>query len=838
MREVQLYVNGIKLDFFKDESISVTSSIQSIDDISKVFTDYSQSFSIPVTKTNNSVFLHWYNNDLDNGFVAKKRVPARLEINHTPFRIGKIQLESATIKNNEADNYKITFFGDVITIKDQFKDDKISDLDYSSLNASAAPSDVKASIESTADLDIRFPLISSNRTWTYGDAGAEDISLVGNPIVYSELFPAVKVSKIFEFIENQYNLTFSGLFLDDKRFTNLFTWFKNAKEPTFLLEPIQITFDNGFGDMFVDNQIVIEPLDPTTVTAPSGFSWVPNFGSFSTGDSQIITFYHSCDLLNTNYYVDFIRYSTTSPTTTPLVQTFTFNNSSSGAQAPKQVSVNNSPTFIAEGYKYIIQVRCAEAITIYDTDIKHTFKVKFENDISAPTAGYLPTSQYVEVDTLIGIANTGEPFTTNTNLDIKALAPNIKVSDYFTGILNTFNLTCFPLQDGTFQIEPIEDWYAYGNTVDITPHVIDDSINITRPKLHKSIDFEYEKSKSFLNVEFMSNYDRQYGSLSEKFEFDGPAFKIKLPFENPLFTKFTDTDLQIAYSTTDTEGGADKSYIPKCTNLYLYEETDCSFYFNDGTTTSNIVKYMPFGQDLKYNDQNYSSNFGLDISTLLLTEVNNSLYGSYYGTYLRNLFNDKTRKVAVSTIMPLSMLVNLTLDAAIIIRDKRYRIDSMKTDLTTGKVDLVLITDLTLIDLVSDTGVAPVIPSLPAEPIDSGGTTIYVPVKPKKPFIQTSPFGGGGTYVKVLATLETQFITTSPTIPVTFYTPTMLTITVPVNTTGAERTNTIPLEYYNADGTLNSTDYIYVIQDYERSYLLQENGDYLLTETYDKIILE
>ena len=200
-----------------------------------------------------------------------------------------------------------------------------------------------------------------------------------------------------------------------------------------------------------------------------------------------------------------------------------------------------------------------------------------------------------------------------------------------------------------------------------------------------------------------------------------------------LFTKFTDTDLQIAYSTTDTEGGADKSYIPKCTNLYLYEETDCSFYFNDGTTTSNIVKYMPFGQDLKYNDQNYSSNFGLDISTLLLTEVNNSLYGSYYGTYLRNLFNDKTRKVAVSTIMPLSMLVNLTLDAAIIIRDKRYRIDSMKTDLTTGKVDLVLITDLTLIDLVSDTGVAPVIPSLPAEPIDSGGTTIYVPVKPKKP---------------------------------------------------------------------------------------------------------
>ena len=86
--------------------------------------------------------------------------------------------------------------------------------------------------------------------------------------------------------------------------------------------------------------------------------------------------------------------------------------------------------------------------------------------------------------------------------------------------------------------------------------------------------------------------------------------------------------------------------------------------------------------------------------------------------------------------------------------------------------------------------------------------------------------------------LETQFITTSPTIPVTFYVPTNLTITVPVNTSGVERTNTIPLEYYNADDTLNSTDYIIIIQDYEHNYLLKEDGKFLLQENYDKIETE
>jgi len=833
MRTVQLYIGGVKLDLFKDESISVTSSIQNISDISKVFTDFSQTFSIPVSKINNSVFLHWYNNDLDSGFIAKKRVAARLEINNTPFRIGKVQLEGADIKNNRPENYKITFFGDVVTIKDNFGDDKLSDLVYTSLNASSAPSDVKASIESTADLDVRFPLITSNRAWTYGDGGANDVSETATPISYSELFPAVRASKILEFIENKYSLSFSGLFLTNKRFTNLFTWFKNSKEPTFLLEPLQVTFDNGISDYFVDNRVLLNHLQESIVPEPSGYSYIPytNGNSYGSNSYKSFIFYHKCDLTNANYYVDFIKHNTTYPSSTPVVQTFTFNNSTTGILNSCSIQLPNDNY---SNFNYSIQIRCAEAITIYDTDIKHTFTVSFKNNITHPTTGYLPIYITESIDTFLGTANMGEPYTSNTNMDIQSLAPDIKVSDYFTGILNAFNLTCFPLQDGTFQIEPLQDWYAYGNTVDITPHVIDDSITITRPKLHKSISFEYEKSNSMLNVEFNSNFDRQYGSLSSQFDFDGSPLKIKLPFENPMFSKFTGTNLQIAYGITDAVGGADKSYIPKCTNLYLYEDTACNFKFNDGTTTTTITNYMPFGQDLEYNDVNYSSNFGSDISTLLLTDTENSLYNVYYRNYLENLFNNKTRKVAVSTIMPLSMLANLTLDAAIVIRDKRYRIDSMKTNLTTGKVDLVLLTDLTLINL-SGAGGSTVKPTLPITPINSGGGTIYVPVRPIKDPINTSPFGGGGTYVKVLATLETQFINTNPVIPVTFYSPTTLSITVPPNTTGATRTNTIPLEYYNADDTLNSTDYIYIIQDYAHSFLLKEDGGYILQENYDKI---
>ena len=65
MKRVDVYVEEQKLDLFSDEKIIIKSSAQDIKDISKIHTDYSQSFTIPCSPTNNSIFEHYYNNDID-----------------------------------------------------------------------------------------------------------------------------------------------------------------------------------------------------------------------------------------------------------------------------------------------------------------------------------------------------------------------------------------------------------------------------------------------------------------------------------------------------------------------------------------------------------------------------------------------------------------------------------------------------------------------------------------------------------------------------------------------------------------------------------------------------
>ena len=110
MQTLQVYIGETRLDLFSDESINVTQSIQNIKDISKIFTDFSRSFTVPASKTNNKIFKHYNNKNIVGGFDARKKVEARLEINNKPFRKGKIKLDGVNLKEGVTASYKITFF--------------------------------------------------------------------------------------------------------------------------------------------------------------------------------------------------------------------------------------------------------------------------------------------------------------------------------------------------------------------------------------------------------------------------------------------------------------------------------------------------------------------------------------------------------------------------------------------------------------------------------------------------------------------------------------------------------------------------------------------------------
>jgi hypothetical protein len=669
-----IYINDVakRIELFDDEKISINSSVQNASDISKVYTDFSQSFTIPANEHNNAIFSHWYENSIDGGYDARQRKKAYIELDTIPFRNGNIQLEKATLKNGVPENYTITFFGSLVSLKDTFAGKKLSELDYSAHTINYSATKVIDSVKGEVNNDVKFPLITSNRLWD--DEAPENITTSAKAIEYTELFPALRVSKIFESIADFYNITFNGSFLTDPRFTRTFLWLKNAdvfkaKSSELLINMVSASSE----DPLIDGVIV--PNFTTDVFTYNGLGW---YSDEIVGDRYIV----GCEA--------FIGIK------------------ANVANIPCTLNVYKNGV-IAYSVPFLSALTPASSsATIFNdvingTDLRGDYQLRVISDSPITFS-----SEILFIIKYEGVDNEGNPGiqqknylitnatnqSTNSSLNLASYMPDIKVEDFFSGILKMFNLTCLGYEENVYTIEQLEDWYNEGSIEDITQYTISDDLDISKLETFKNINFNYTKSESFMNVAYLGNNGFEYGNLRADLNSEGSDYSVQLPFENLLFQKFDGQNLQVGYSLkTDF-----KAYIPKPVILYDYGTLQsCNFFLKGTSTPVNITTYNAFGQDTLISSVNQSLNFGIEVSSLLLTPISNTLYSNYYQSYLENIYNLKSRKYNVKAVLPISLLTSLKLNNRLIIRDKRYIINNMKIDLTSGEVDFELINDFRVI---------------------------------------------------------------------------------------------------------------------------------------------
>jgi len=661
---IYILVDGVykRIELFNDEKISVTSSIQNVNDISKVFTDYSQSFTVPASKINNEIFGHWYENSIDEGFDARTRKLAYIELNDATFRKGKIQLEKAQFKNNEIDNYQISFIGSLVSLKDLFAGRFLRDFDYSAYNFAYTGTVVKNRVTGGVTNDVKFPLITSLNNWTYQTNGTTkenwDIHKNTHPIYHTDLFPAMRVSKIVESIASGLGITIQGNvandFLSLDKYKNAFLWLKNTDFFTLKQTHQKILFQTNTSTVGTQGIFNVSP-------SGSFLTYVKPESPVYLNKSNIkLTFTTS----GTEFYLYVYKNGIKLSEQSYLTQT---------SQMTLSAPLEDSGT-------YTFFVSSASAVT-------YTSVYEFETRNSVTTA------------VVSDVTCTGTSQTTTTTLNVADYMPDIKAEDFFSGILKTFNLTCFQLSDTVYQVEQIENWYAGGTIRDVSKYINTDQIEIERVKPYKAINFTYETCENILATEYLSRSAVGYGDLKYTLDNDGDEFEVKLPFENMPFQKFSGTTLQVGYSLKYDLN----SYIPKPVLLYDYNSIQsCDFHFNDGTSTTNVTTYNLFGQDTLISGQVNTINWGAQQSTFTDAIETRSLFNNYYLDYLTNIFTAKARIVKLKGIVPLSLLQSLKLNDRLIIRDKRYIINSFTTDLTTGEVDFELLNDFRVASSVPD----------------------------------------------------------------------------------------------------------------------------------------
>ena len=695
MQTVQLYINDQRVDLFSDESIELTSSIQNVKDISKVFTDYSQSFNIPASNTNNRIFKHYYNNYIENGYDARFRSSAIIEINNTPFRKGTVRLNSVKMKNNKPFSYELTFFGSTVTLTNLLGKDKLNTLTYlNNYNHQWNDQNVGDGFGSGIDLNgdtdaVVYPLISPKYRFIY-DSGTSGTTLPNTRNIGSstssdetsgvhpeDLKPAIRLLHIIEAIEDRYDeITFSRDFFDNTDFTELYMWlhrengtiFEAAGESTVIAGDFAVDVAGGVQNCPSDYVTVLDKsftftainLSNNTTTCQAELTVTPS----SSEEYEI-------KVIDTN--TGDVLYNETGLTATK-VQTITLDGNGLSAKS----------------YNVQVQITKPESSTLTSVDVAWETVTTYDNGLAAPctnTKNFSITS----------------PLNLVSDIIITDHMPDMYIIDFLTSIWKMFNLTAYVDDNNVIVVKTLDNFYATYNTYDITKYVDVSNSTVDRLPLYNEIEYKFSSPVTFLANEFNDRNNAEFGSERFKVVYndqyiDGETYLTKIPFEKVIYERLQDlsddvyTNSCYGYFVDKDENTVKGS--PLIFYRVLQGQGAKPLYLKNFTDTGyiSLANYVR-ASNVKADDSQ-TLNFDQENDEFNLVYNSQSLFSNFHNNYISSVYDYRNRITKLEVNLGMSVLSNYKLNDRFVFGRKQYKINSVTSNLTTGKSQIELIEDL------------------------------------------------------------------------------------------------------------------------------------------------
>lgn len=721
--KVQVYIGEDKLDLFDDEKISVTQKLNDIEKLSNIFTDFTNSFTVPATQTNNRILKHYYDVDINNGFNASVRVNGFIEIDTLPFKFGQFQLEGVTVKQNKSDNYKITFYSKTAQLTDLFADDLISQLDYtkegvkewdslSQFNYEYTEANVVKTLQDPTFLDgnVITPLIAyTNRDWNYGGGTIYDISSSSYPIKNDELNSALRIMRIVEGIETKYGISFSRGFFDTVMFNQLYMWCNSVPKQT--TSDTELDFSQGIipnasnaagflGGLSasvdtITNIFTAKKLNNTPYVPPNSPPFlrvsVKNLRDIKTNELQVSK---QCNIRVVDFDTNIDFYIGTSTT-----------NSSGDVLFIIPMPNGNAYT---KNFKIYFQKFSNLSFTSFDCEFGFTRFFGSKGGI-----GYVWTAY----------GSYNNPMTTN-QYRIEDYLPSMKVIDFLQGIMKMFKLVIRPITTTSFYIDTLDNFYYIGTTLDITKFVDQESVQIDRPVVYNRIEFRYQETSNVAGKNFRLfndpvNKKIGYGDYQYNIPLvaDRNTLSVELPFENMSFERLPVVSTTQSIITNVLIGQScvlnnDQTLSPNNSKPILFfnnglvdyqlvvDDTLLDYYpikfrFQTNTVLTFTYSYLVGTSNSKDIDLVTDTlNFDSEIDPWFLEELPQSLFSNYWLNWISTIYSIKQRKFKFEGYLPPRYIQELSLNDKLIIGQNRYKINDYTIDLVTGKTTFNLFNDI------------------------------------------------------------------------------------------------------------------------------------------------
>ena len=691
MQVVELYISNTRVDLFKDESLTITDTIINAKDLAKVFTAFSQQFSLPASSTNNQIFKHYYNYEITGGFDARVRVNAILKLNGVDYKIGKVKLNSVMMKDNKAYAYKVVFYGQTIELNDILGEDKLANLDsLDPENIVYNAANIKAKLQldpNVAGNNLITPLITHTKRLFYDSVShtGTDSRGTGNlyyhggtvdyhGVLYSDLKYAIRIHRLILAIQTQYpSIVFSTDFFNTSNaaYHGLYMWLHRKAGAVGNGTQVE-TFPNSVTGWNPISE------DWSSMSSASTLTVNPEFQDYINSDTnlRLTVLTSSSESYELEVFKDGQSIS---------VGNYTGNKTLITTQTGGDFG---SPLFAAGEYTVVISVTQSASVT-FSSVVWNV--VNNDGD-----------------ETLTDTYSISGGFTADDSFEfiVKLQTPDIKIIDFLTALFKMFNLIAYVKEDGSIYVDTLDSFYATSTSYDITKYidVKTSSVNVALP--YREIKFKYDGLKTFLAAQYEQLQVQEWGTeyYSTSTNLDGGIYEVKIPFEHMLFERLANvsdvsgdtlTTAQYGYSVNDSQ----QAYIGKPLIFYPILKsgggTTSISFLNTTTERVQLTSYIVPSNSLSLTAATSTANinFGnMPNEFTGLTNFTGTLYNNYYNNYISNLFLQSSRVIQVTAFLPLSIILNYTLADILIISGKQYRINSLNINLINNKTKIELIT--------------------------------------------------------------------------------------------------------------------------------------------------
>ena len=677
------------LELFDDENINIKFILKDSSDLSKIYSSYSQTFTIPGYGRNREILRYYFDTQVTR--TSRRYLKSKIYVNKELFKVGLISINEGKMKMGRSSSYVINFFTSLTNLKELFGDETLSqtlkDIPYNiewsdgraylySQNKVTAP---------TFDPDVIVPLVSNKRVWTYesGSGGVNNIRYTGTDtgvkhIESNELRPAIPFSRIMDDIATAKGLTFTSPLFGQDEYEKMYVWCNGDNNSNIEYD---VLMSGSFGG---------SNSSPWTITPVSGniINILYNGNYTTTNTSTIFFELYPIKVLSTDYDIEISVKWINNNTNEVLKESIMGIFPNQGGIYSTLLNLNALNMGINNITPFQIRVEITTNQYIYWDDGYFNFRALGAD---------------LDIDTLVS----------NRNVDVFNLFPEIKTIDFISSFIKMFNISILEDQTNTNIINFIPRNIFYNEIVNYTPYVNIESFNIKPTTLYKRINFKHKTSKYKSNGDFKIGIgNREYGELQYNSNdvFLKDEYKIETQFSIVPNRLITNTKIQTFYGfLNESEDSVDygKLWKPNTEDftIFYYNGSQQLKDINDNNISLNF-KIVEGGatliEDLNtynkvsivYNDDplTYTNSLGYSVEVDVVDnfEFKKNLFSNYYSNEISRIYNQNSRLFEYNCILPTREINRFSLDKLIIIGDRKFSIEQADINITNGKTKLTL----------------------------------------------------------------------------------------------------------------------------------------------------